>query len=115
MQVTLQSFTWSSGLAGAGAAEQLRALAEVLVGAMEETPAVGLEAAFAVRPADVAAVLSKPTSGLASGLAASVRSVLIGKVGWARGAAPRGGARQGRAGRGPQPLGRWRGGVRALP
>ncbi|PSC73625.1 FAM98A [Micractinium conductrix] len=79
VNVTLQSFLWSPRLEQKGTKAEAAAVAEAAAKHMPADPQVQTQDVFTATLADLLAILEKATSG-ETGITASVKSVLIGKV-----------------------------------
>ncbi|KAL4419219.1 hypothetical protein ABPG77_010661 [Micractinium sp. CCAP 211/92] len=79
VNVTLQSFLWSPRLEQKGTKAEAAAVVEAARRAMAAEPAVAVQDVFSATLADLLSILEKATSG-ETGIHASVKGVLIGKV-----------------------------------
>ncbi|KAL4422373.1 hypothetical protein ABPG75_008570 [Micractinium tetrahymenae] len=79
VNVTLQSFLWSPRLEQKGTKAEAAAVVEAARRAMAPEPAVAVPDVFSATLADLLSILEKATSG-ETGIHASVKGVLIGKV-----------------------------------
>jgi hypothetical protein len=81
LQVTLQSFLWSTRVAEKGTKAEVEALIQQCQSQLQEAPGVaGLADLAGTTPADVASVMVRATSGAGGTVDASVKRVIIGKV-----------------------------------
>lgn len=81
VQVTLQSFLWSPRVTEGGSRAEVQALITSAQGQLQEAPTVSLVQLSAVSAADLAGVMRRATSGEGGSIDASVKRVVIGKVG----------------------------------